>query len=801
VGEDVEGLLAEQLQRLRRRAGLSQQDLAERAGVSLATIGALEQGRRQPHPHTVTVLADALGLLEADRVALLELVRPTTPPAPGPRTDAAPGSRLVRLPVAPTTLIGRDAELARAHALLDPDLAAARLLSLVGPGGVGKTRLAVAVAASVAGAYANGAVFVELAPLRDPRLVPATIARALEIRESEGRSARRLLVDALREQQVLLVLDNFEHLPETAALVAELLTECSRLCVLVTTRVALRLRPEFRLPISPLDTPGETVSSVAAIAASPAVRLFVERAQAVAPDFSLDATTATTVAAICRRLDGLPLSIELAAARSRLLRPDAMLRRLEPRLSLLTGGALDLPERQRGLRQTLVWSHDLLGPQEQILFRRLAVFVGGWTLAAAEAVCGAAGLLTEDVLDPLQVLVDSSLVRRLDQTEDEPRFEMLETMREYAGEKLVLSGELERLRGAHATYYSRLTEPVPTIRTFAPWVGAQAPALTEDELESLEAEFDNIQAALDWWFTDHHPAEGLRLAIAFHALWSRRGQYALGRRWLEAMLDLAERAADSSSFRMERAVAITEAGTLAGYQGDNEQARALHRRSVEAWRELDYAPGLSSSMANLGLAEWVSGDAAQAVVLLEEALVRSRAANAQHTIAITLRNLGLVARSERQYARAATLFKEAAAQDLPPGWFRAYSLARSVSCSGRVAYLQHDFPESRSLFRHAFEVIRQAGITGHALADCLDWQAALEAAEGERIRAARLFGAADTHWRSTGAHRYAPDEASYARDVDALRASLDGQDFAVGWAAGTVLSAQQAITYALGELD
>jgi tetratricopeptide (TPR) repeat protein len=252
---------------------------------------------------------------------------------------------------------------------------------------------------------------------------------------------------------------------------------------------------------------------------------------------------------------------------------------------------------------------------------------------------------------------------------------------------------------------------------------------------------------------------------------------------------------------MERAVAITEAGTLAGYQGDNEQARALHRLSVEAWRALDYAPGLSSAMANLGLAEWVSGDAAQAVVLLEEALVRSRAANAQHTIAITLRNLGLVARSESQFARAAMLFKDAAAQELPPGWFRAYSLARSVSCLGRLAYLQDDLQESRGLLRDALQVIRQAGITGHALADCLDWQAALEAREGDRVRAARLFGAADTHWRSSGAHRYAPDESSYSNDVEALRAAMDGPAFAASWTAGSALSAQQATACALGEVD
>lgn len=374
-------------------------------------------------------------------------------------------------------------------------------------------------------------------------------------------------------------------------------------------------------------------------------------------------------------------------------------------------------------------------------------------------------------------------------------------MHEYARERLVLSGELEHLRAAHAAFYSRLAEPAAAARTIAPWIRTPSPALTDAAIERLEAEFDNVQAALDWWLTDGRPAEGLRLAVAFHALWSRRGQYALGRHWLETTLELADRMAPANSCRLERAVALTEAGTLAGYQGDNEQARTFHRRSVEAWRELDHAAGLSIALANLGLAEWMAGDAEQALVLLEEALIRSRTADVPHTVAISLRNLGLIARSHGQYARAEALFREAAAQALPPGWFRGYSMARSLSCLGRLACLQHDLSRARALFQRAFEVIRQVGVTGQALADCLDWQAALEAQEGEMARAVRLFGAADRHWRTSGAHRYAPDEAAYARDLAAVRAALDEQAFAAGWAEGAAMLPEQAIAYALHELD
>jgi len=805
--DEQQASFGERLRQFRVRAGLSQAALAERANLSPAAVMTLERGVRSlPYRRTVEALAEALGLAPAERAALAAAaqharrLRPS--PAPGP---APPVSRAPQLPNWLTSFVGREDELASIRALLDPARSATRLLTLVGPGGVGKTRLAAAAAANLVDAYPDGAVFVDLVPLRDPRLVSSTIARAVGLREAGGRSARDLLLEHLRQRRLLLVLDNFEHLLGAAPLLADLLQACAQVALLVTSRAALRLRGEQRFAVPPLAAPTVTDdTNPAVIHASPAVQLFIARAQAVAADFTLPDHTLATVAAICRRLDGIPLAIELAAAWVPLLAPDALLSRLERRLSLLTSGAADLPERQQTLRSTLAWSYDLLAANEQAVFRRLAVFAGGWTLAATEAVCADAALSADQVLDCLQRLVDSSLVRRVDETGEEARFGMLETVREFTYEQLVSCGELERIRAAHAAFYAQLAEPAAAARTSAPWTEGQSPALTDEALDRLEAELDNLQVALNWWATADRPAEGLRLGVALSPLWSRRGHYAVGRRWLEALLELADQTAPAAATARplaEQALALMQVGSLATLQGDNEQARTFYRRSVGVWRALDHAPGLAIALANLGLAEWVAGAAAPATALLEEALARSRAANLPHTVVISLRNLGLIARAQGQYARAEALFGEAAAQELPPGWFRGYSLARSLSCLGRVVCLRHDLPRAGSLLGQAFAVIRQAHTRGQALADCLDWQAALEAQQGNLDRAVRLFGAADSHWRASGAHRYLPDEAAYARDLVIVRAAMEEQAFATGWAEGAAMPADQAIAYALKELD
>jgi predicted ATPase/DNA-binding CsgD family transcriptional regulator/transcriptional regulator with XRE-family HTH domain len=689
-----------ELRRLRVRAGLTREGLAERAGLGVATLAALEGGqRRHPYPNTVVALAEALGLAADDRAQLLRLAsgaaaQEPPPPAPTPTTPvptSRPAAR-VRLPVPATPLIGREAEVMAAAALLDPARSAVRLLTLTGPGGVGKTRLALAVAAALVEAYSHGAVFVDLAPLRDPRLVPAAIAHAVELRESGGRSARELLLDHLRDRQALLVLDNFEHLLGAAPLLAELLAGCPQLALLVTSRAALRLRGEQRFPVPPLAAPAEwppsdELAGLAATVASPAVRLFVERAQAVAPDFVLDLANAPAVAAICRRLDGMPLAIELAAARVGLLGPEALLRRLEHRLPLLTGGAADLPERQQTLRHTLAWSHDLLGPAEQALFRRLAVFAAGWTLEAAEALCAGADPAPEEVLDHLQRLVDHSLVRRLGDAASEPRFAMLETVREYGLERLAEAHEEAAVRARHRDWFLAMAEQVAPERLDPGHVGG------------LEREQDNLRGALRWSIQAGDPDLGLRLAIAAWPLWYLRNRYTEGRAWFAELLALP------SAVGPSRCRALAFAGYLAYSQGDYAEAEATLERAAVQARECADAEGAAICLLFRGNVARARGDLASAGALLEtakQALDQLRSpvwrAVASLLLALTRLEQGELAEAERWGAAALDHFR---AQQ------HTWGTARSLELLGRTAGRRGDLSAARRRHEESLALLRE----------------------------------------------------------------------------------------------
>jgi predicted ATPase/DNA-binding XRE family transcriptional regulator len=443
------------LRERRKALDLTQFDLAVRVGCAEATIGRIEADERRPSRQIAELLAAALGIPPDDRPAFIQFARtgaatseaaPPDPPAVAPvRTVTGAAA----LPLTP--LIGRDQAVAAVRAALGrPDV---RLLTLTGPPGIGKTRLAVQVAAEVLDQFAGGVFFVALGTIGDPDLVPATIATALDLKDTGDTPVLVRLIEFLHDKQVLLVLDNFEQVVEAAPPLVEWLDGCPELKVLVTSRAALNVRGERQFAVPPLTLPDlRHASDLDTLAGSAAVTLFVDRARAVQPSFALTGGNAGAIATICNRLDGLPLAIELAAARVKLLSPQAMSMRLERRLPLLTGGPPDLPVRQQTLRAAIAWSYDLLPPGEQVLFARLGIFVGGATLAAIEAVCNARGDLPVDGLDGVASLVDKSLLRQAPGGDDNPRVNMLETIREFALERLAERGEEAALRQCHGDY-------------------------------------------------------------------------------------------------------------------------------------------------------------------------------------------------------------------------------------------------------------------------------------------------------------------------------------------------------------
>jgi predicted ATPase/class 3 adenylate cyclase len=604
------------------------------------------------------------------------------------------------LPVQLTSFVGREREVADARReLLRKEV---RLLTLAGPAGTGKTRLALQLAEDVLADFANGIFFVALARLAEPDLLASTIGEAIDVREVPGQPLLHTLKDALQTQEVLLVLDNFEHVMEQAPQVGELLAACPSLKVIVTSREVLHLSPERVLEVPPLALPDvQRPLSVEQLTGYDAVRLFVERAQAAQPSFSLTDDNAPAVIEICARLDGLPLAIELAAARVKLLPPQALLERLkleyDHRQTILTGLVRDRPVRHQTLHSAIGWSYGLLRPSEQRLFAQLAVFSGGFTLEAAEAVCSsllpASGVGSGgEVLDGVASLMDKSLLRQEEGRAREPRFRMLETIREYALEQLRATGELE-------TMQSRLADVLVSLAEQA------EPQLTGPEqvtwLDQLEKEHDNLRAVLQWCAETSALELSLRLCAALWRFWSTRGYLGEGLRWLDAALARAE----GPTLLLARA--LNGAANLAREQGDYDRARGLHEQSLAISRQQGDGRGTAEALNNLGLIALYQGHHGVAQRHCEEGLALFREIDDQGGVAATLNNLGNLARERGDSDRAAALHKESLALRRALGDRRGIAL--SLNNLANVVLNQGDSWRAAALHEESLALRRELG--------------------------------------------------------------------------------------------
>jgi predicted ATPase/DNA-binding SARP family transcriptional activator len=797
VGE-LEALVGEKPLRERLRGQLM---LAlYRSGRQAEALAAYQDARR--------LLVEELGIEPSPSLRALEKQILAQDPVLAPAAGTRP---LTHLPAPTTALIGRELELADCCDLLRSERV--RLLTLTGAGGIGKTRLALEVASAVAGEFRDGAFFASVARLTDPELVAATIAQTLElteIKEALELSLRRFL----RDRELLLVLDNFEHVLDAAPLLDQLLAAAPGLKLLVTSRALLRLSAEHQYPVQPLKLPDPSQpAELATLTGLSAVALFLERARALKPGFALTKENASEIAEICVRLDGLPLALELGAARIRHLPPQALVARLGPSLPLLTGGTREAPERQQTLRAAIDWSFALLSADEQTLFARLACFRGGRTLEAAEAVCDAE-------LDLLASLVDNSLLREREGPDGEMRFEMLATVREYALERLEAGSEGDELRRRHAEYHARLAER------------AEPEILRADQaswLAQLQADRDNFRAALEWSL-EREPELTLRLIGSLRRAWVALGDLTETRRWLEAALARAGRVKPEI-----RAKAVYGLGRVALAQGNYDEAVTHLNDAASLMRETGDTESLVFALADLGWVATAQGDRERATLLGEEALAEARAAQNETAIGAALHSLGCAMLDRSDYARARKLFDGSLELRRKRGDKR--NTANSLIHLGATAFLEGDHAQARArleaglaLGRELGNLLLEATALAHLalvtlfegdsqraaalgadalalahevgdrwiVAECLHVLAGVAAAESIPRRAAVLAGAAERLHESLHAPPSRAERAIRDRFLAPARDELGGEEaFEVARQEGRCMDDDAMVDYAL----
>ena len=729
--------------------------------------------------------------------------------------DAHPNN----LPLQLTSFIGRERELEEVKC----KLAASRLVTLIGTGGTGKSRLALQVAADLTDRFSQGVWFVDFSALTEPGLVPQSVAAVLSIREEGQRPLTETLSDRIGDQELLLILDNCEHMIEACAHLADaLLRVCPGLRILATSREALRIGGETTSLVWPLETPDpEHLPALEILSQYDAVRLFVERSVAVSPDFTVDNTSAPAVAQICYRLDGIPLVIELAAARVGAMSVDMILDRLDDRFRLLSKGDRAVLPRHQTLGAVIDWSYDLLTEEEGALFRRLGVFAGGWTLEAAESMCCGEGIEKWEILELMTSLVDKSLVQ-IDRSQGEIRYRMLETVRQYAWQKVSTANEIEDIRSLYIGYYLKLAEEGEK-KSY--WGGDTT------QPKRLAVDFDNFRAALAWCFEDAevYGELGLRLAGALWIVWWTFGYLNEGRDWLER----ATR--DDTVSGEPRAKALTNLGCIAWQQGDYQiagayteesitiyrdqvtedshgmanaihirghvvfdqkdyvQARSLFEESLTKYRQLEDQINISLLVSDLGKVDYHEGDYHSAKLRYEECLGIARDREDLTNIASNLLRIGDIARVKRDYESAAASYEESLEILRDMEW--NLELADNLHKLGYIARFRGDFQKAAQLFTESLTMQQSMG-NKQGIIECLVGMGGLATVTDHLDEAVRLFAAAEESLAAIGAPLGPADRAELERDLSIAKNKLNADEFSLAWSIGTRFSMEQATALA-----